>query len=414
MTTLTSDRTRRLTDERATAWAAYTASRDAFDASPTPDLAATVAASLQAVELADTALQAEQTALGIEARMNALSGDIPPIAAAVPGQRTSSENDQYRDAFNAWAKGGLGRLTPAQNELMNSKFSTIENAQGAGTDPAGGFLVPDDYLTRMTEVMKSYGGIMNLAEILPTAGGGPLEWPTNNDTANVGAILAENTQDTELDFVFGNVTLGGYTYTSKIVRVSLRLLQDAAFNLDAWLPNKMGERIGRAAAAHFVAGNGTTQPQGLITGATTTRTTATTLVITFDDLIELQHSVDPAYRTARARFALSDGALKAIRKLKDGQGQYLWQPATSADTQSRILGVPYSIDNNMTSTNAIGARMVAYGDFAAAYVIRQIQGVTSMRLTERYADFLQVGFLSFARLDAKIQNQSAVAVLVGL
>lgn len=318
----------------------------------------------------------------------------------------------YDQAFDQYVRRGMSRCTPDQQSLLERNFVAEGRAQGVGTDTAGGYLVPRGFRAVMTESMKAYGGLINLATVITTETGNPLPWPTNDDTGNVGAILGENTQIGEQDILLGQATLGAYTYTSKLVRVSLQLLQDSAFDLDTWLPAKLGERIGRAQAPHLVSGTGTGQPTGLVSSATAGVTGAVSAqpVITYDNLVDLEHSVDPAYRL-NARYVLSDGALKILRKLKDADGRPLWVPVPAPGFPATINGFPYTIDNSMAAP-AAGARSILFGDIAAGFIVRVVQDVQMVRMAERYMDFLQVGFFGFARMDARPDDAGATRAFV--
>lgn len=331
----------------------------------------------------------------------------PEHAAADPSEDRAAA---YEEAFNVYMRRGMARCTDAQQRLLEENFVSEERAQGAGTDAAGGYLVPEGFRAIMTETMKAYGGLMNLATVITTSSGNPLPWPTNDDTGNVGAILGENTQIGEQDMTLGQSQLGAYTYTSKLVRVSWQLLQDSAFDLNSWLPRKLGERIGRAEAPHLVSGTGTGQPTGLASSAAVGATGTGTTAISYDNLVDLEHSIDPAYRD-RARYVLSDGALKTIRKLKDADGRPLWVPIPAPGFPATINGFPYTVDNSMAAPGA-SARSILFGDIAAGYIVRVVQGVQMVRLQERYADFLQTGFFGFSRMDAKPDDAAAVRVFV--
>lgn len=337
------------------------------------------------------------------------------IQAVDEPEKTPDPEEQvraYDQAFDQYVRRGMSRCTPEQQQLLERNFIQENRAQGVGTDTAGGYLVPKGFRAVMTESMKAYGGLINLATVITTETGNPLPWPTNDDTGNVGAILGENTQIGEQDILLGQATLGAYTYTSKLVRVSLQLLQDSAFDLDTWLPMKLGERIGRAQAPHLVSGTGTGQPTGLVSSATAgvTGAVSATAVITYDNLIDLEHSVDPAYRL-NARYVLSDGALKILRKLKDADGRPLWVPVPAPGFPATINGFPYTIDNSMAAP-APGARSILFGDIAAGFIVRVVQDVQMVRLAERYADFLQVGFFGFSRMDARPDDSGATRAFV--
>lgn len=339
-----------------------------------------------------------------------------PVGESRGEQRGGDPEAEYRDAFYSYMRSSVVPMPREKREILQRGYSNSpeQRAAAAGTGSAGGYLVPAGFRAVMMEALKAFGGILQYADIITTDTGNPLSWPTADDTGNIGAILGENTQIAEQDFTFGQATLGAYTYTSKLVRVSWQLLQDSAFDLEAWLPPKLGERIGRAWAAHLVSGTGSGQPTGLIANGTAgvTGGAGTALTITFDQLIDLEHSVDPAYRfSPRARYVLSDAALKTIRKLKDSQGQYLWQPSPAANVPPTINGHPYTVENNM-AVPAANARTVAFGDFQAGFLVRVVRDITLIRLSERYADYLQDGLFSFARMDARPNDPNAVKILV--
>jgi HK97 family phage major capsid protein len=409
------ERLRRLLEQRATAWNQVQDIRTRLERAgrdPSTEENETYERGLADVERLSQDIEREERA----ERQRGLVDDIRPEDRSTPPRTEEEQRDglaEYRTAFAQYLRGGLGRLNGEQQQLMERGFvdGSELRAQGAGIDAAGGYTVPEDFLQRMTEALKTFGGILSVVEILNTSTGNPVNWPTSDETNAKGAILDENTQVTEQDMSFGQTALRAYTYTSKMVRVSLQLLQDSAFNLDTWLPRKLGERIGRASAEHFALGDGVNKPQGLFTGLGVGATTAANNKIDFDALIDLEHSVDPAYRqSGRARYVLSDTALAALRKTKDGDGRYLWQPALTGGIPSTINGHPYTVDNDIAPF-AAASRSIAFGDFQEAYIARVVAGAQTMRLTERYADFLQVGFLGFQRLDGKVNNAAAAKVL---
>ncbi|MEU3346412.1 phage major capsid protein [Streptomyces sp. NPDC006700] len=314
---------------------------------------------------------------------------------------------RYGEAFGIYLRGGMDRLTPDQRNLMMDHQVDMR-AMGAGIDTAGGFTVPDEFRNLMTETMKAFGGLLGLADVITTSTGADLKWPTNDDTANEGELLGENQPAGEQDLELGGKTLKAHIFSSKQVKLSMALLQDSAFDLETWVPKKLGERIGRRAARAFTTGNGVNQPQGLTVGAVVGKVGANgqTTSITYDDMIDLEHSVDSAYR-ANARYLLHDLSLKVIRKLKDSQQRPLWVPIPAPGFPATINGFPYDLDNSMPEPGA-GNKTIAFGDFKAGYVIRQVQAVQTLRLVERYAEYLQVAFLGFARMDGAIQDAAAI------
>jgi HK97 family phage major capsid protein len=325
--------------------------------------------------------------------------------------------DAYQRAFVAFLRGGLDGVDVDQRQLLQSHFIAEERAQGAGTGAAGGYTVPQGFWAKVTETLKYFGGMTGVAEILNTDTGNAIPWPTNDDTTNVGAILAENSQITGQDVTFGQKTLNAYTYTSKLILVSLQLLQDTGIDLEGFLARKIGERLGRIYNTHLTTGTGSAQPQGFVTGATVGKTTASATAITYNEVVDLEHSVDAAYRAGgRCRYMFHDLVLAYLRKVRDdvggaGLGRPLWQPSVAAGVPDTFNGFAYTVNNDMDSTVATTKKTMAFGDFNAHYVIRQVSGGTVMRLAERYADFLQVGFFGFGRLDGLVQDASAVKVM---
>lgn len=304
-------------------------------------------------------------------------------------------------AFRNYLRHGINGLNAEDREIAIPRF---QNAQSTGTNTEGGYTVPTGFYDQLIDAQKAYGGMLDpgVSFVFDTASGNSLPIPTDNDTSNAGAILTENTQVSGQDVTFGAVTLGAYTYTSKLVLVSNQLLQDSAFNLDTFLSNKLGVRIARAINNHFTVGDGSSKPTGAVTAATLGATGASgeTSSLVFDDLIELEHSVDPAYRKG-ARFMFADGTLKAIKKLKDSYGRYLWQPGlTVAGEPPTINAYPYTVNQDMPALGT-SAKSILFGDFSH-YFVRRVAGVQVLRLTERYADFNQTGFLAFQRWDGNL------------
>ncbi|MFF5001706.1 phage major capsid protein [Streptomyces phaeochromogenes] len=319
----------------------------------------------------------------------------------------AEQTKRYAEAFSTYLRGGMDRLTSEQRNMMMDQQVDLR-AMGGNTDIGGGFTVPDEFRNIMTETMKAFGGVFGLADVITTSTGADLNWPTNDDTSNEGEILGENVAAGEQDIQVGGKKLKAYTFSSKQVRLSLQLLQDSAFGLEAWVPKKLGERIGRRAARAWTTGTGVDQPEGITTNAVVGKTGAggQTTSIIYDDLVDIEHSVDVAYR-AGAQYLMHDLMLKVIRKLKDSQQRPLWQPIPAPGFPATINGFTYNIDNSMP-VPAASAKSIAFGDFKAGYLIRQVLDVQTLRLVERYAEYLQVAFLGFSRMDGMINDSSAI------
>lgn len=365
------------------------------------------------IERLERALQLET----VDYRQVIDTGSKGPDERETPEAANEKREREYDGAFKAFIRGGMDGCSGEQRQLL---LENRASPQGVTVPADGGYLVPPGYRTTMTESLKAYGGLYNLANVITTSTGNPLQWPTNDDTANTGAILSENTVITELGVTIGTKALGAYTYTSKLVRVSLQLLQDSAFDLDSWLPRKLGERIGRAVAANLITGTGAGEPTGVLPGATSGVNVASALWVTrsaandalfYDSFIDLEHSVDPAYRAGDCRFLLSDTALKVVRKIKDSQNRPLWLPVPTPGFPATINGLPYTIDQGMPAVFTNPSTPVLFGNFREGYIVRQALDVQAVRLAERYADFLQVGYFGFMRLDATTDDGGAIRAL---
>lgn len=318
-----------------------------------------------------------------------------------------------------------GRAVKAFGDYLRTGDTAELRALGVATGESGGYTAPAEFWKKVTQTLKFYGGIRRRAEVVPTGTGNPLSWPTNNDVSNVGQIVNENAPIPEGDLEFGAKTLYAHNYTSRIIKVSRQMLTDTAIPFEQWLAQRLGQRIGRAQANHWINGTGVAQPDGLLNNLTTGKTTAGAAAITYGELVDLVHSVDIAYREGVEEepgsgapaedcvFVMSDAVLGYLRKLVDSQGLPLIQENARVRGPLTILGHGIVIDNAMPGALATGVKSIAFGNVRAAYVIRDVQGsMTLQRLDERYADYNQVGFIGMQRSDGLVQDPSAMKLLV--
>lgn len=403
-----SERLRKLLEQRATAWSQAEEIHNRFvseNREPTAEESEAWDRALADVERLSKEIEVEER----HARLSSLSPVTEADVRSLAPRAGDSEDrtSEYEKVFGSFLRRGATRLSAAEQEILATGFDSELRAQGAGVPAAGGYTVPEGFWAKVTEVIKAYGGLMARAQVLTTTSGNDIPWPTVDDTGNEGAILDENTQVGEQDVAFGQNKLGAYTYTSKLVRVALQLLQDSGVDVEGLLARLLGARIGRALAGHIATGNGVGQPKGIVNvAAGATGAVSATAKITYDDLIDLEHSVDPALRD-NGIYGMNDLTVALIRKLKDQQNRPLWVPSMAGGVPSTINGRPYFVDNKLPAP-APDAKSVFFGDFNAALVVRQVSGGQLMRLAERYADYLQVGFLAFGRFDATLDNTAAV------
>ncbi|MDO1559818.1 phage major capsid protein [Brevundimonas sp. 2R-24] len=330
-----------------------------------------------------------------EAAWEAADVRRPVEDRSVEARGSKSLEERQADAFRTYLKSG------DTQELR---------AQSVGTASEGGYLVPTILANELIVGMKAYGPLNNdgVVSYVRTATGAPINFPTLDDTSNKGSKIGENTQVSSASVAFGTKALDAYKYTTGAVLVSKELLQDASFDVSAIVTAAMAERMGRIINEVMTTGDGSGDPNGIVTAAANGKTAASTSAIAADELIDLIHSVDPAYR-GRASFMFADSTLNALRKLKDSEGRYIWQPGLVAGEAATILGHKFYVNSDMAAIGA-GTKSVLFGDFSRYYV-RQVLPFEIVRLTERYADYGQVGFIGFARYDGELMDARAVKAL---
>lgn len=323
------------------------------------------------------------------------------------GESAAEHAQPHVRAFHNYLKHGMAGLSSDDRELMTRRDDPAIRA-AAGTQPgsAGGFAVPNAAMAPLTEAMKTIGGILPFCTIIPSETGADLPIPTDNETAVEGEIITENSLHNEADIVLSQVVLQSFLYSSKIVRVSLQLMDDAAFDFGAYVMRKLGSRLGRITSRHWVTGDGASKPRGLAVAATVGKTAASATLITYDELVDVMHSVDPIYRL-NGTWVMNDVTFAFVRKLKDTQGRPLYGDLANS-APNFLLGKPVSIDANMPSMTT-GQKSILFGDLSN-YFVRYVKDVRILRLEERYADFAQLGFLAFLRADGDLVDGGGGAV----
>lgn len=325
-------------------------------------------------------------------------------------EQTITATAEYRDAYRAYLRGGMSDLDREQRTLLRQGHQALEGAEaralGVAAGPVGGFTVPDEAMRPIVSAMLAVGGVRRTrASVITTASGADLPIPLSDDTANEGERIGENAGVAELDPTFGQKILRSYMYTSRIVRVPYQFLQDTSISdFESWLAEMFGQRIGRRQNRDFTNGAGGNQPEGLVSASTLGAQTAAAGVIAWEDLVALEHSVDPSYRMG-AQWMFHDAVLQELKQLSDGQNRPLWLPGVSVGEPDTILRYSYVINQHMPAPVgaawAAGDRAIVFGDMSY-YWIRDVRGFSIIRLDERYADNLQVGFLAFARADGAL------------
>ncbi len=312
-----------------------------------------------------------------------------------PENKTGRASDEYKRAF--W-------------NAMRSKAAGYEvlNALQVGTDSEGGYLVPDEFERTLVEALEEENIFRSMAKIIQTASGDrKIPVVASKGTAS---WVDEEGSIPESDDAFGQVSIGAYKLAT-MIKVSEELLNDSVFNLESYIAREFARRIGAKEEESFFTGDGTGKPTGIFNatgGAELGVTAASATAITVDEIMDLFYSLKSPYRK-NAVFVMNDATVKAIRKLKDGNGQYLWQPSITAGQPDTILNRPVKTSAYVPAI-AAGAKTIAFGDFGY-YWIADRQGRSFQRLNELYAATGQVGFKATQRVDGKLILTEAVKVL---
>lgn len=324
----------------------------------------------------------------------------------------SRKDDTYDRAFDHYLRTGQ----------TNSDLIQFRD-QNVGTPADGGYLVPDGFRDKLVEVRKAFGGLAAEADSFSTSTGNPLEYPTLNDTTNVGGITPEATAFVDgADLVFGTVSLGAYKFTSTGVgtttplRVSVELLQDSAFDVQSLVSRKLGERIARKEAAAWATGSGSGEPQG-IAGSSITENFDTDVhdVVDYDDLLSMDAALDPAYE-ANAKWLMSKATWTVVRAILDGDNRPLIQANAEAGIGTRpgysLLGYPVVIDQEMPDFPGAGdEHFIILGDLREAYAIRRVSDLVVVVNPWSRANEGQVEFVAYSRADGVVQNRSAYILM---
>lgn len=371
------------------------------------------AAALDALLAEVEAIDAE---IARENRINQVAGDAlsEHEAAMNAATRLGGGTSDEAAALRAMLTGGLSALTPEQRSAMASRQNPdIRAAMSTTTGSEGGFTVATEFSRQLIEAMKAAGSIRSVSSTIRTATGAQMLFPTTDATAEEGEIVGQNTAVTLLETTFGQASLDVFKYSSKSIALPFELLQDSMFDIEAYIQNLLRLRLGRIQDRHHVLGTGTGQPRGVLTASALGKSGATgqTATVTYDDLVDLEHSVDPAYRAA-CRYVLHDTTLRALRKLKDSNGRPIFVPGyeqgNPGGAPDRLLGREIVVNQYMP-TMAASAKSILFGDFSK-YLVRDVMDVTLFRMTDSaYTLKGQVGFVAFCRSGANmVDNGGAI------
>lgn len=316
--------------------------------------------------------------------------ETPERAASIKPDKVGRASDAYKEDFDRHLRGKI----------------LVHNVLSEGTDADGGYLVPEDFERDIVTALEEENVIRSLAKVITTQHERKIPVATGHSTAQ---WTAENAAYTESNPTFGQKQIDAFKLTD-LCRVSVELLQDSAFDIEDYLMKEFARAFGIAEEEAFCVGTGTNQPTGIFTanGGTVGVTAAANNAISADELISLVYALKSPYRR-NAKFLMNDATISAIRKLKDQNGAYLWQPSLQAGQPDRLLG--YDLYTSpYVPTMAAGALTVAFGDFKN-YWIGDRAGRTVQRLNELYATNGQIGYVATERVDGKVILPDGIQLL---
>ena len=321
--------------------------------------------------------------------------DKPNTPESKPAPKKPTATDEYNAAF--W-------------RVMRDKavHPDVYNVLRIGEDEHGGYLVPDEYQRTLIEALQEQNIFRQLAHVISTSSGDrKIPVAVSKGTA---AWIDENAAYPESDDSFGQISISAYKLAT-MIKVSDELLHDSVFDVPSYIAREFARRIGAAEEEAFFVGDGAGKPTGILSatgGAEIGVTAASATAITFDEVMDLYYSLRSPYRRS-AVFIMNDSTVKALRKLKNGNGDYIWQPSVTAGTPDTILNRPV-YTSAFVPALAGSAKPILFGDMSY-YWIADREGRRFQRLNELYAPNGQVGFLSSERVDGKLILPEAVKCL---
>jgi len=358
----------------------------------------------------------------LESELNDRKGHLQPNPNLSDDPKERKEQQKLAvEAYMRFGAEGLseeGRaiIMPNTNAARAAIADCVRSLKGMSREvrdlatTTSGAVLPNEYWDDIEKSMLAFGGMREISRTIRTATGNSFIMPTMNDTANAATLVTEAGTSAGVDPTLSSLTLGAFTYRSRI-NLSREMLQDASFNVDAWVlgPDGLSQRLARGLNTAFTTGDGSSKPLGVMVATSSGLTINDGTAINYNDFVDLEHAVDPVYRR-NGRYMFHDDLLKSAKKIKDTQNNPIWMSGLTLRAPDTILGYPYTVNQDVAQLNpaggagAAGDKVMAFGDFTK-YIIRDVVGdgfPVILRLIERYAELGQVAFLLFSRHDGDL------------
>ncbi|NRR28884.1 phage major capsid protein [Oxalobacteraceae bacterium] len=365
----------------------------------------------------------DQTAFDARADLiDSIENEITAIekVMAFEVEEHSRDVENFRSNPGALAENNNPRalfvklLREGPQGMSREEIAEIRNTMSTTTPSQGGYTVQTDVAKELIDILKAYGGMRGVASSITTSTGNPLGYPNSDGTSEEGEWVAENIQASSADASFGTVALNPFKASSKIITIPMELLADTSIDIIAMVNKRIRDRIGRTMNKGFTTGTGTGQPNGFVTAASVGKIGASgqTVTVLYDDLVDLQESIDQAYQDAgTCRWMMHQQTRKVVRKIKDGAGRPIWAESYEAGiktgTPAQLLGSDVTINNDMAQP-AANAKTIGFGDYSK-YMIRDVLDVTLFRFDDSaFATKGQVGFLAWSRAGGNLLDVNGI------
>ncbi|MDI4657245.1 phage major capsid protein [Xanthobacter autotrophicus] len=360
----------------------------------------------------------------VEASIDGFQGILDDIAAkeaarvnAGGGAHNARPVDpEYTKLYASWFRYGQDEREVAQANRAGER-ARVNAAMTVGSNNDGGYLAPTEWDRTVLQQMMAISPMRQIAYVVPTTVNAYATiWSDRSiGTGWMGETAARSATSTpQVDPVtYTHGELYAYPF------ITQTLLDDAQFDIVQWLADTVAEEMDRQEGIAFLSGDGQNKPRGLLTfapgglhaashpgGALAVVNSGHASQLTADGLINLSYGLQAPYRR-NATWLMASTTAAVIRKMKDGQGNYLWQPVTVAGQPETLLGYPVAIDENMPSV-AADALPVAFGDFQRGYVINDRSGVRVLR--DPYSNKPYVGFYTTKRVGGGVRDPNAIVL----
>ena len=344
----------------------------------------------------------------INAQIKAITEQADLDAEKMIGEaaKNSKKTTTLHDAVALYLRKGMN--------LNAQELAMVQNAMSTTTGSEGGFTVPTEIATMVIDALKTFGGMRSVANIIRSSAGNDWQYPASDGTSEVGEIVGQNAAATGQDITFSQVPLVTYKYSSKKIALPWELVQDSVIDIVAFVVNRLATRLGRITNTHFTVGTGSSQPFGIVTRAASGKvgTTGQTTTVIYDDLVDLEHSVDPAYRR-NAAYMMNDASVKVIRKIKDSQNRPIFVPGYEAGAvvnggaPDTLMGRRIVVNQDV-AVMAANAKSILFGDFSL-YTIRDVMSAEVRRFDDSaFALNGQVGFCGWQRCGGNLLDTAGV------